>query len=197
MNERLDVREAGDGALLLRLPAVIDPEVNARVVAIADTVRRQGLRGVRDVVPTFHSVAVHFDPLQADVDEVSDALRKAATTRPSFTAGRRHEIPVAYGGDDGPDLAEVATRAGVTADEVVQRHTAVAYRVFMLGFQPGFAYLGLVDPLLAAPRRSTPRLRVPAGSRRDRRSPDCYLSGRVARGMADHRSRAPARLRRE
>lgn len=164
MNECLDVREAGDGALLLRLAAVIDPEVNAHVVGIAGRLRGQGLRGVKDVVPTFHSVAVYFDPLLADVEDVSDALRTAATIKPPVAAGRQHQVPVSYGGEDGPDLAEIATRSGITPDEVIQRHTAVAYRVFMLGFQPGFAYLGLVDPLLASPRRPTPRVRVPAGS---------------------------------
>jgi KipI family sensor histidine kinase inhibitor len=164
VSEGLDVRDAGDGALLLRLPAVIDSEVNARVVAIATVVRQQRLRGVRDVVPTFHSVAVHFDPLLADVDEISDALRSAATIRPSVTLGRRHQIPVAYGGDDGPDLEQVAASVGITPEEVIQRHSALDYRVFMLGFRPGFAYLGLVDPILALPRRPTPRLRVPAGS---------------------------------
>jgi KipI family sensor histidine kinase inhibitor len=162
--DRLDVREAGDGALLFQLPAVIDPAINARVLAIAGEVRKQKLRGVRDVVSTFHSVAVHFDPLQADVEEIAVALREAATASPRQSSGRRHEIPVAYGGEDGPDLELVAAHAGVSQDDVIRRHASVPYRVFMLGFQPGFAYLGLVDPLLAVPRRPSPRVRVPAGS---------------------------------
>jgi KipI family sensor histidine kinase inhibitor len=164
VNERLDVREAGDGAVLLQLARVIDPLVNARVIAIARAVRRLTLRGVRDVVPTFHSVAVHIDPLVADIGEVAAALREAAMTPPPVTTGQRHQLPVAYGGEDGPDLELVATQAGLTIAEVIRRHSDVPYRVYMLGFQPGFAYLGLVDPILAIPRRATPRVRVPAGS---------------------------------
>ena len=164
MNERLDVREAGDGAVVLQLARVIDPVLNARVVGIAGEIRRRQLRGVRDVVPTFHSVAVHVDPLVADIAEISAALREAATPAPALIAGQRHQVPVAYGGEDGPDLELVAAEAGTTADEVVRRHSGVPYRVYMLGFQPGFAYLGLVDPLLAMPRRARPRVRVPVGS---------------------------------
>jgi KipI family sensor histidine kinase inhibitor len=79
-------------------------------------------------------------------------------------APREIVIPVVYGGADGPDLAEVARHAGMTADEVVAAHSGAAYDVFFLGFQPGFAYLGGLPPALATPRRDTPRVRVPAGS---------------------------------
>jgi KipI family sensor histidine kinase inhibitor len=160
----VSLREAGDAALLLQLPGGIDAGINARAIAIARSIGMRGLRGIRDVVPTFRSVAVHFDPVSADIDEVSDALRDASASAPLQVAGRRHEIPVSYGGGDGPDLDEVATRAGMAPSEVIRRHAAVAYRVFMLGFQPGFAYLGLIDPSIAAPRRATPRLHIAAGS---------------------------------
>jgi antagonist of KipI len=159
-----DVREAGDAAMVLQFAASIDSEINSRVIAIASVIRRQALRGVRDVVPTFRSVAVYFDPLRADVNEVAGALRQAATVAPESGPGRRHEIPVVYGGEAGPDLDEVAARAGISAKEVIRRHAGVPYRVFMLGFQPGFAYLGVVDPSISVPRRATPRLRVNAGS---------------------------------
>ena len=158
------LREAGDSALLLQLAPVIDAAVNARAIAIATAVRNRDLTGVRDVVSTFRSVAVYFDPLRSDVDEISGALREAINTAPMRADSRRHHIPVAYGADDGPDLDEVATRAGLTSSEVITRHAGIDYRVFMLGFQPGFAYLGLVDPSIASPRRASPRLHVPAGS---------------------------------
>jgi len=164
VNESPQVREAGDGALLLQLERVIDPEVNARVVAIADVIRQLRLNGVRDVVSTFHSVAVYFDPLLADVEGVSDALKNAASAAPVIAQGRRHRIPVAYGGEYGPDLDDVAAHAGLTPAQVIERHCSADYRVFMLGFQPGFAYMGLVDPAIATPRRASPRLSVPAGS---------------------------------
>jgi KipI family sensor histidine kinase inhibitor len=116
------------------------------------------------VVPTFRSVAIHFDPLTADVSEISAALLDSAALAPVRKTGRRHEIAVSYGGEDGPDLGEVADWAHLTPAQVVERHVATSYRVYMLGFQPGFAYLGLVDQAIAMPRRDTPRLRVAAGS---------------------------------
>ena len=161
---RPQLREAGDSALLLQLAPVIDPAVNAQAIAIADAIRHRDLLGVRDVVSTFRSVAVYFDPLKADVDEISRALRVAVSAAPISNIGRRHEIPVAYGAEHGPDLDEVATRAGLSSAEVIARHAGVDYRVFMLGFQPGFAYMGLVDPSIASPRRESPRVRVPAGA---------------------------------
>jgi KipI family sensor histidine kinase inhibitor len=158
------IREAGDAALLLQLEAVIDPDVNARVIAIADAVRRRGLRGVRDVVSTFHSVAVYFDPLRTDLDEISAAIEDSVQAAPIVISGRRHTIPVAYGGEDGPDLDALAVHARMPAAQVIERHAGATYRVFMLGFQPGFAYMGLIDPSIAMPRRASPRLKVPAGS---------------------------------
>lgn len=164
MNTSPQLRHVGEGALLLQLEPVIDANVNARVIAIADAVRQRAVAGVRDVVSTFHSVAVYFDPLRADAGEVSAALRDAMTARAVVSAGRQHRIPVAYGGEAGPDLDAVAAYAGLSATQAIERHAGHAYRVFMLGFQPGFAYMGLVDPSIAMPRRSSPRLAVPRGS---------------------------------
>jgi KipI family sensor histidine kinase inhibitor len=158
------IREAGDSALLLELDEVINVSVNARAVAIAGAVRRTGLPGIRDVVPTYRSVAVHFDPLLIDIETVRDALTRAADAAPASSEGRTVVIPVQYGGDMGPDLREVAAFAGVSADEVVARHAGTRYRVFMLGFLPGFAYMGTVDETIAMPRHTTPRLKVPGGS---------------------------------
>jgi KipI family sensor histidine kinase inhibitor len=158
------IRQAGDSALLLELDEGINVSVNARAVAIAGAVRRAGLPGIRDVVPTYRSVAVHFDPLSIDIETIRDALTRAADAAPDSSGGRTVVIPVQYGGDMGPDLREVAAFAGVSADEVVARHAGARYRVFMLGFLPGFAYMGTVDETIAMPRHATPRLKVPGGS---------------------------------
>ncbi len=179
------IREAGDSALVLEvgathasaLPAVIDVDVNARAIAIARAVRERAMTGVRDVVSTFRSVAVFFDPLATDVAAVAAALRGSdpihGSTQPLDSIhewgltpfrGRTIEVPVVYGGDAGPDLAEVAAFAGCSPQTVIDRHASCAYRVFMLGFLPGFAYMASVDETIAAPRHATPRLRVPAGS---------------------------------
>jgi KipI family sensor histidine kinase inhibitor len=158
------IREAGDSALLLELDDRIDPAVNARAISVAASVRAEALPGVRDVVPTYRSVAVYFDPLRSDRDALRAALVRGLERPAVVTRGRSVEIPVTYGGEGGPDLDAVASWAGMSAEAVVACHTDRAYRVFMLGFLPGFAYLGSVDDAIAAPRRESPRVRVPAGS---------------------------------
>jgi len=158
------IRDAGDSAILLELEPVIDPTVNAQAIAIATAVRDQRLAGVRDVIPTYRSVAVHFDPLTCDVDSLRHTMREAAASPRRSTSGSLVEVPVAYGGDNGPDLDEVAAFAKLSARTVIDRHCGPEYRVFMLGFLPGFAYMGIVDESIAAPRKATPRTRIPAGS---------------------------------
>ena len=163
---------AGDSALVLDvgvtqaspLAGLIDADVNARAIAIARAVRRRAIGGVRDVVATFRSVTVFFDPLLTDVAAVAAALNADAEATPPESSGRTIEVPVVYGGNAGPDLAQVAAFAGCSPETVIERHAARAYRVFMLGFLPGFAYMAPVDGTIAVPRRATPRLRVPAGS---------------------------------
>ena len=158
------IREAGDSALVLELESRIDVAVNAHAIAVADKMAARGLPGVRDVVSTFRSVVVHFDPLAGQAAMIAAALAESSTSVAAPAPGRLIEVPVAYGGADGPDLEAVATLAGTTAAEVVRRHASVAYRVFMLGFAPGFPYLGPVEESIAAPRLTVPRLNVPAGS---------------------------------
>jgi inhibitor of KinA len=157
---------AGDSALIVEFEERIDPAVNARTIACADAIQAAQISGVRDVVPTYRSVAVYFDPLRTDGDQLMERMAREAEQADAVatitTAPLR--IPVCYGGDFGPDLASVAQFAGMLEDEVVRTHASGVYRVFMLGFVPGFAYLGLVDSRIAMPRHSTPRVRVPMGS---------------------------------
>ena len=159
------VRFVGDAAVALEFEPRIDPGVNARVVAAAARVAAGRHGGVRDVVPSYHAVTVYFDPRRAAADRVRAALEEAASGPASGAdASREVVIPVRYGGAAGPDLEDVAAFARCPADEVVRRHAATVYRVYMVGYLQGFAYLGAVDPRIAMPRRSTPRLTVPAGS---------------------------------
>lgn len=156
----------GDSCLSIQFDAAIDPMVNARCIALAKSIEGLAVRGIRDVVPTYHAVTVHFDPIATDRPALSDALgRLAATTPPAADAeSQTLEIPVSYGGDAGPDLAAVAAFANCSEAEVVRLHTQTVYRVYMLGFLPGFSYMGSVDPRIAMPRLETPRMRVAAGS---------------------------------
>jgi inhibitor of KinA len=156
----------GDATLVVEFEERIDAAVNARAVATAEALRAAAIAGVRDVVPTYRSVAVYFDPLLTDQRGLVRRLEEAAA-RPLPAEAREHaliRVPVCYGNDFGPDLPDIAKLAHVTEAEVVEIHTRATYRVFMLGFMPGFAYMGLVDSRIAVPRRETPRVRVPRGS---------------------------------
>jgi KipI family sensor histidine kinase inhibitor len=157
---------AGDSALVVEFDERIDPLVNARTVACADAVQAAGIAGVRDVVPSYRSVAIYFDPLRTNYDALLATLETQAA-HPAAEAQASREpirIPVCYGGDFGPDLPQVAAFAKLTEDEVVRIHTSATYRVFMVGFVAGFAYMGIVDERIAMPRHSTPRVRVPLGT---------------------------------
>jgi inhibitor of KinA len=157
---------AGDSALIVEFEERIDAAVNARAIACAAAIQRASLAGVRDVVPTYRSVAIYFDPLRTDSDALMERVAHEAehTVAPGGTPPAPVRIPVCYGGEFGPDLHAVASFAHLSPDEVVRVHTGAVYRVFMLGFVPGFAYLGLVDERIAMPRHPTPRIRVPAGA---------------------------------
>lgn len=156
--------EAGDCALLLEFEPAIDPQVNARAVAAAARLRARQLPGVLDVVSTFRSVAVYFDRVVTDARAVRSVLLEQGDEGVQAAAGPVIDVPVAYGGEAGPDLREVADWSGLSTHEVIERHAAATYRVYMLGFLPGFAYMGSVDARIAAPRKAAPRLRVAAGS---------------------------------
>lgn len=156
----------GDSSVSLQFAAAIDPVVNARCIALAASLETLALRGVRDVVPTYNAVTVHFDPLTTDRRALSAELDRLAASAPSTvdSESRTIEIPVAYGGASGPDLSAIAAFATCSEAEVVRLHTEMRYRVYMLGFLPGFAYMGSVDRRIAMPRLDTPRMRVAAGS---------------------------------
>lgn len=162
-----DVRvvAAGDAAWLVELENRLDADVNARAIAIGHAVRASGLAGLRDVVIGYRSVAVYVDPgsAAADAAERLAGLARDASVE-AEDAGRVIDVPVCYGGSFGPDLGEVAAFAGCPEDEVVAIHGSRTYRVYLVGFVPGFPYMGTVDPRIAMPRRATPRTKVPAGS---------------------------------
>lgn len=157
----------GDACLAVIFEQQIDPRVNARCVALASELQQRRIPGVRDVVPAYHTVSIHFDPRHADRSHVRHEAELAATRpvgRISEVNRKPIEIRVAYGGTDGPDLASVAAFANCSQEEVVRLHVDTVYRVYMLGFLPGFAHLGSVHPRIAMPRLDAPRLRVPTGS---------------------------------
>ena len=162
----MSIVAAGDSAIVIEFEERIDPAVNAHAVALADALQAASIPGVRDIVPTYRAVAVYFDPLRTAYDRLVDRIEQELAHPSTFDLDARPplRIPVCYGGEFGPDLTDVAAFAHVSEEEVVRRHTADGYRVFMLGFVAGFAYMGTVDRSIAMPRRATPRVRVPLGS---------------------------------
>lgn len=162
----LDIPELvplGDSALLIVLGDRIDPAANQRALAVSQALAN--LPGLTDRVPAYASVALHYDPLIWTRAELIDALGPfLAATEGGRVASRRLTLPVLYGGEHGPDLVEVARYSGLNSAEVIARHAGSEYRVYFLGFTPGFPYLGGLDPALATPRRTSPRASVPAGA---------------------------------
>jgi len=158
------IEPLGDGAVQIVLGDAPDEAARVRIAAAAARVRRAAPPGVTECVPGYATLTVHYDPLGAG--DVEAALRRilAKLDDAEGGAGRRVEVPVRYGGEWGPDLEEVAALHGISADEVVRLHTAAEYRVHLIGFVPGFPYLGGLDPRLHTPRRDAPRAAVPAGS---------------------------------
>jgi len=165
----MDVRivPAGDSAWLIELPDRLDTGVNAQAIDIAQRIEAGRLPAVTDVVIGYRTVMVYVQPLHESAPSVVSALERIVAEERRIQpapAAAAITIPVCYGGEFGPDLPDVAHFAGLPSDEVVRRHVDREYRVFMVGFVPGFAYMAEVDPAIGAPRRRTPRLQVPAGS---------------------------------
>lgn len=161
----------GDCAVYVELSKTVDLEVNALVLRLAAALHRRSLPWMRDVVPAIGGVALHFDPdhealggkpLEAAAQLVEECLKEGA---PKETPPvRTIEVPVCYEPQYGPDLAEVARLTKVAQAEIGELHAAGEYRVLMVGFAPGHAYMSGLDAKLAVPRRASPRPVVPAGS---------------------------------
>ncbi|HEX7085122.1 MAG TPA: 5-oxoprolinase subunit PxpB [Vicinamibacterales bacterium] len=157
----------GELGWLVAFEPRLDPAVNAHVLALAARLRDAAIPGVRDIVPAVASLAVHVERHEDAVragETIAQLLAESAEPPPDAAAGRLIELPVRYGGADGPDLADVAAECGLEPRDVVRRHVEAEYRVFMLGFLPGFPYLGVVNPAIQVSRRAEPRARVPAGA---------------------------------
>ena len=158
----------GEQGLAVELGDTIDEDVNARVHLLASAVARQLASDVEETVPTYRSLLLLFDPLRVKRSLLIRRVEKILAALPGRRAALRRSrvvhIPVCYGGELGPDLELVARHCGLSAPEVVALHQGAAYRVYMLGFTPGFPYLGGMSPRIAVPRLEEPRPRIPAGT---------------------------------
>lgn len=157
---------AGDAALVVEFGDAIDPAINRRVRELLLSIDRAGIDGICDLVPSYRSLLVLYDPLRTIFEDLRGRLgdlQAHAADRP-VPPPRVVEIPTAYGGLFGPDLSFVARHNGLTEREVVAIHAGTDYLVYMMGFSPGFTYLGGMSERIAAPRLETPRTAIPAGS---------------------------------
>lgn len=157
----------GDTGLLASFEQRISQSVGAAVAALNTRVAAAAIPGVVETVPAFTTLLIFYDPLVTEYDAVAATVQKLAQAPDSDTAaeeGRLVEIPVCYGGAFGPDLPFVAEHAGLTETEVIRLHAGRDYPIYMLGFLPGFPYLGGLDERLFTPRLPTPRTAIPAGS---------------------------------
>ncbi|MBP2293712.1 5-oxoprolinase subunit PxpB [Azospirillum rugosum] len=160
------LRAAGDSALIVELGDGIAPALNAAVHRLDRRIAESGLPGIVETVPTYRSILVQFDPAVTGLEPLGQTLLDLAAGLDTAAAEpqRRWIVPVCFGGAHGEDLDEVARRSDRTTAEVIDLHCSADYRVYMLGFSPGFAYLGGLPEALHQPRRENPRMATPAGS---------------------------------
>jgi len=156
----------GDSAVTIQIGNAISEAVNREVVAVVRALQARQLPGILEIVPSYCAVTVHYDPLLLSYEQLTDALHRLDVMTDDMQpyVQRIVQIPVCYGGVFGPDLGFVAQHNGLTEEEVIQRHSNGLYLVYMLGFLPGFAYMGGMDESITCPRLTTPRTKIPAGS---------------------------------
>jgi 5-oxoprolinase (ATP-hydrolysing) subunit B len=156
---------SGDSAVTVEFSRNIDDDANQRVLALDRALAEAVIEGVTEAVPTYRSLLVHYDPGLLGFDALGEKLLAlAGQPQPSMAKTRRWRIPVAYGGELGIDLEDVAKTLNTTPDDIVARHVAGDYRVAMIGFTPGWSYLSGLDKFLHMSRRQNPRLLTPAGT---------------------------------
>ena len=159
-------RLGGDRALYIEVGDAISPEVNRRVKGLLDAIDEAAIEGVEALSPTYRSILVYYDPLKIPLEELKQRLSDLGRALPDASSSEASifEIPTLYGGEFGPDLDFVASHTGLSPEEVIRIHAGTDYLVYMVGFNPGFPYLGGMSEKIAAPRLETPRVKIPAGS---------------------------------
>ena len=162
----MNILKCGEDGIRIILGEVIDPEVNLKVRQCDSFLRSLGLKGIVDVIPSFKSCLIHYDPDRISFEYIQAMIleREGEIDRADVPASRAWEIPVHYGPAEGPDMDFVCSYSGLTREEVIEIHTSAVYTVFAVGFMPGFPYLGVLDKRLYVPRLDTPRIKVPEGS---------------------------------
>ena len=157
---------AGDSSILIEFGKEISPEINQKIAATVQLIKDQQIEGVVDVIPAFCSLLINYDPRVVLYDQICERMKGLANMDAKTGAGSKRifEIPVCYGGKYGPDIDTIADNAGLSVEEVIKIHSSKDYLIYMLGFLPGFCYLGGLDERIHTPRLANPRIKIPAGS---------------------------------
>ena len=166
MYQRARFLPAGDRALAVELGDSITAEINRKVRDLLVAIESEGIPGLIDLVPTYRSLLVNYDPLRLSLPELQERLANLEQhlDQATLKAPKVAEIPTLYGGEHGPDLGHVAEHNGLDPDEVIQIHSGTEYLIYMMGFTPGFPYMGGMSERIATPRLQTPRTAIPVGS---------------------------------
>ena len=155
----------GDSAVTIEFGDRIDPDINGMVLALDDIIRSRAPAGLLETVPTYRSLTVQFDPVETDYEALIRLVNEETKDlAPRKAVGRRWRVPVVYGGEYGSDLEDVAETHGMTPAQVIEIHSSAIYRIYMIGFLPGFTYLGGLDKRIATSRRVQPRAKIPSGT---------------------------------
>lgn len=166
MYDKVKFLIASDTSVCVEFGNEISKDINAKIRAFEDTLKEHPIEGIEETVPTYRSVLVHYNPGMLTFGELQEKLLEIIEKSGSAEAGEGElvRVPVCYGGEYGPDLEYVAEYHNMTPEEVIRIHTEAECLIYMLGFTPGFSYMGGMDPRIATPRLKTPRVKIPAGS---------------------------------
>ncbi len=166
MYKEIKFLPAGDTALVMEFGDTIEKEINASIANVVENLKKENVDGIVDILPTYRSILINYDPIKLTFDELVDILNNLKTGDAGNVSEyvRLVEIPTVYGGEYGPDIDFVAKHAGMSKEEVIKIHSGTDYLVYMMGFIPGFTYLGGLDERIATPRLKTPRLKIEPGS---------------------------------
>lgn len=164
--QEIRILTEGDSSILIEFGQEISPEINRRITATVQLLKEQHIEGVVDIIPAFCSLLINYDPRVIGYDELKARMMSLVKVEAKAADGKKKvfEIPVCYGGEYGPDLQNIAEHAGLSTEEVIRIHSSKDYLIYMLGFLPGFTYLGGLDERIHTPRLANPRVKISAGS---------------------------------
>ncbi len=164
--QNIKIVAAGDASILIEFGKEVNPEINRKITCVVQLIHDQHIEGIVDMIPAYCSLLINYDPRIVSYKKLKGRMTELLKMDVKSSVGRKrvYEIPVCYGGKYGPDIETIAEHAGISVEEVITIHSSRDYLIYMLGFLPGFCYLGGLDERIHTPRLAVPRIKIPAGS---------------------------------